>query len=67
MKHKSNELNVRAKLDIAVARLDADSYIENKQSEVNQLRWLIQGIEIERQNEQLHGSKSNNNGWGTNV
>ena len=44
MKHKSNELNVRAKLDIPVARLDADSYIENKQIEVNQLRWLIQRI-----------------------
>ena len=57
MEHKNNELNARAKLDIAVPKIDAVSYNEEKQEEVNQLRWLIERIDDRKTKETSTWSK----------
>lgn len=57
MEHKNNELNARAKLDIAVPKIDAVSYNEEKQEEVNQLRWLIEIIDDRKTKETSTWSK----------
>ena len=57
MEHKNNELNARAKLDIAVPKIDVVSYNEEKQEEVNQLRWLIEIIDDRKTKETSTWSK----------
>lgn len=57
MEHKNNELNARAKLDIAVPKIDVVSYNEEKQEEVNQLRWLIERIDDRKTKETSTWSK----------
>ena len=43
--HRREELNARANLETAIARLHDDIYDEGKQGEVNKYKGIIEGIE----------------------
>lgn len=65
--HKREELNARANLEIATARLHEDIYNIELQGEVNHYKHTIDEIESGKQEGQPLDLGSNARKWGTNA